>query len=355
MLPGEVVITNQINKALQFYFNGKKYSKIAVLVDENTLRHCYPLVKKIIPEHLIITISSGESHKQLATCEKIWLALTKAEFDRKSLMINIGGGVIGDMGGFCAATYKRGINFINLPTTLLAQVDASVGGKLGIDFYGFKNHIGVFNSPDSVIIFPEFLKTLPSNEVRSGFAEVIKHHLIYDAKAWPTLVAMPFEKQPWEKIIHHSTAIKETIVEQDPLEGGLRKILNFGHTIGHAIESFFLEIPGEKLLHGEAIAIGMVAESFISMERSGLSSLEYEQISNYIIGQFSPKVIDETNFKAISDLALQDKKNEGGKINCTLLSTIGNAVFDVTINAQDIYNGLSNYNTLLADRYKESN
>ncbi len=348
-----IVITDDLKQPITQFLSKKKYAKIAVLVDENTAQYCYPIVKNHLPDHTLITIKSGEEHKDLDTCQVIWRQLTEKAFDRKSLVINLGGGVIGDMGGFCAATYKRGIDFLNLPTTLLSQVDASVGGKLGVDFAGFKNHIGVFQDPQMVIIYPKFLSTLPFIELRSGFAEVIKHHLIYDNEGWSNLINITLDKQPWPSVIRHSTIVKSKIVEADPLESGLRKILNFGHTIGHAVESFHLDIPEKKLLHGEAIAIGMIAETYLSVIKTGLPQSDYEAISDFLIRQYNTKPIAESNFEEISALALQDKKNEGGIINCSLLSSIGKSVYDIPINREEIHQALNAYNSLLMAKGQE--
>ncbi len=250
-----------ISQSLPAFLRANSYTKIQVIVDENTFKYCYPSIKPFLEKHNIIKIKSGESQKNLETCQKIWQAMTDNELDRHSIVINLGGGVIGDMGGFCASTYKRGIDFIQIPTTLLSQVDASVGGKLGIDFQGLKNHIGVFQIPNAVLIDADFLKTLSYNELRSGFAEVIKHCLIMDGKKWDEIRRKDFEEQELEDLIAHSVNIKQHIVEADPTEKGLRKILNFGHTLGHAIETYFLGKPKLHLLHGEAIAAGMICEA----------------------------------------------------------------------------------------------
>ena len=202
------------------------HSKAAILVDENTKRDCLPKLPQL-DNSIIIEIKSGEEYKNINTCNFIWKQLTAHQFDRNSLLINLGGGVIGDMGGFAASTYKRGIDFIHVPTTLLAMVDASVGGKLGIDFKDFKNQIGLFNNPESVLIFPEFLETLPENQLKSGFAEVVKHALISDKILWGKLTNTSFESLDWKAIIETSIQIKNTIVLADPLEKGDRKKLNF--------------------------------------------------------------------------------------------------------------------------------
>lgn len=326
----------------KFAFEKLNYSKIIVLVDQNTAKHCYPLLKPLLPAHELIEIESGEKNKNLRTCEKIWQKLTDFQTDRNALMINLGGGVIGDMGGFCAATFKRGIDFIQIPTTLLSQVDASVGGKLGIDFQGFKNHIGVFQLPKNVIIDTVFLQTLPANELRSGFAEVIKHCLITDKKEWKKISKKELKDLNLQKIVAHSVGIKEKVVTEDPTEKGLRKILNFGHTVGHAVEGFYLETP-QKLLHGEAIAVGMIAESWISLKKGLISKKKLAEIENYIF-QIFPKIdFSAQDIPNITPLALQDKKNSGKKIKASLLTDIGVCDYDIEISEQEIAESLLYY------------
>ena len=296
------------------------YSKVAILVDENTKRDCLHKLPKI-ENALIIEIKSGEEYKNISTCNFIWEQLTINNFDRNSLLINLGGGVIGDMGGFCAATYKRGIEFIHIPTTLLAMVDASVGGKLGIDFKGFKNQIGLFNNPKAVLISPEFLETLAESELKSGFAEVVKHALISDNSLWVKLKNTPFTDLDWEDIIDTSVQIKNKIVLADPFEKGERKKLNFGHTFGHAIESYYLE-KGTPISHGEAVFMGMILET----EISDLSETDKNEIKNYILSNFAlPYTPKKSN---LHKFLINDKKNQNGKINFTLLGGIGNCSFD---------------------------
>ncbi|AFM03903.1 3-dehydroquinate synthetase [Bernardetia litoralis DSM 6794] len=348
--------------------------QVAVLVDENTKRDCYPILDKVfenakLSKPLLIEIPSGETNKTLETCTHIWYELTQNHFDRNSILLNLGGGVIGDMGGFCASTYKRGIDFIQIPTTLLSQVDASVGGKLGIDFNGFKNHIGLFQIPSKVWIHTPFLNTLPQNEIRSGFAEVIKHTLIADKKAWQNLLQNNilsknnFENQSnvnnqndfWDKIVAHSVALKAQITEADPTEKGLRKILNFGHTIGHAIESYFIEENKKDnntkpvFLHGEAIALGMIAESYFSAflcknsNQKFISPTDFEEIKNYIFIIFKDVIIDfrkiiqdENILQEITKWAKQDKKNAQNIILTCALQEIGKATFDIPISESQI-------------------
>ena len=344
-LPSNIEITDEISKTLNTYLVQSGFQKIGVLVDSNTSVHCYPLLETALPEHFIINIASGEKHKDLSTCNGIWEEMTYHQMDRGSLMINLGGGVIGDMGGFCAATYKRGIQFLNIPTTLLAQVDASLGGKLGVDFQGFKNHIGIFKEPAKVIIHSNFLLTLPTAELRSGFAEVIKHALISDQPYWTKIQSMGLEDQPWNEHIAHSVAAKHQIVLQDPLEKGIRKTLNFGHTVGHAVERHYLHEP-DPLLHGEAIAVGMICESYLSSKKKGLQDSYLKEISEYLIQTFGRVAIPQEELNAIAKNALQDKKNQNGQIMCTLLEGIGQATYDTSITLMEIEESLNFYNSL---------
>jgi len=340
-------VTTNIQQSITSFLKGKKYSKIAILVDENTEEHCLPLILDALPDHYLITIQSGEENKNLTTCEDIWHALTEAGFDRKGLLINLGGGVIGDMGGFVASTYKRGFHFLNIPTTLLSQVDASVGGKLGIDFNGFKNHIGIFNEPQNVLICTDFYTTLPIREIRSGFAEVIKHGLIYDKSYWEQISQVTHESANWTMLVGRSIDIKKEVVKQDPYESGLRKILNFGHTIGHAIESYFLEISGQRLLHGEAIAIGMICEAYLSKKITGLSDEALKAITSYLIKIYEPKALDVKLFEDILQLTIQDKKNEGGVVQFSLLKEIGSSTINIPLGLPDMIDSLYYFNKQL--------
>jgi 3-dehydroquinate synthase len=326
------------------------WSAVFVLVDENTHFCCYPLIAPVLPlAHELIVIPAGEIHKNLQTCQIIWQALTNVQADRNALLINLGGGVIGDMGGFCAATYKRGISFIQIPTTLLSQVDASIGGKLGIDFQGLKNHIGIFKEPDYVLIDTCFLHTLPLRELRSGFAELLKHSLIADAKAWREISEpADFQTIDWQKVVPHSIALKQSVVEQDPTEKGLRKILNFGHTIGHAIESYFLENePVEnRLLHGEAVAIGMIAEAWLAVRKTLLPQESYEEIKRYLLSLYGKVAIRQDAIPYIARLALQDKKNQSGVISLSLIDRIGSCQFNITATQAEIEKAIWVYSEL---------
>ena len=324
------------------------YSKIVVLVDENTKQHCLPLLlsntKIKTPE--VIEIPSGEAHKNIDTCNHIWRQMIDNQLDRNALMINLGGGVIGDMGGFCASTFKRGIDFIQVPTTLLSQVDSSIGGKLGIDFGNVKNSIGLFKNPKAVFINPDFLKTLSKREIRSGFAEMIKHGLIADSQIWNELkVIEDFENVDWIKHIVPSLIIKKQIVEADPFEKNVRKKLNFGHTIGHAIESLALD-SGDALLHGEAIAAGMICESWQAMKNGHLPEKDLNEIVAYILKIFGKVDLTELPSSDLIALMRNDKKNEGNAINFTFLSQPGNALINQTCEENMIIESLKYYNQL---------
>ncbi len=287
----EVFIGDDVFNVLNEYLRAYQNSKIFILVDENTLKHCVTELitqNEILHNAEILEIDSGEENKILDVCYQLWKTLADYKADRQSLLINLGGGVITDMGGFIASTYKRGIDFINIPTTLLSQIDASVGGKTGVDFEGLKNIIGVFNEAKGVFIYPNFLKTLDKRQMLSGYAEALKHALIKDANYWIDLQqGLLFDADNWTNLVTRSVTIKNDIVLSDPLEKNERKLLNFGHTIGHAIESFSLENDQLPLCHGEAIAIGMICESYISNKKNRLSSNDLESITLTINKSYS--------------------------------------------------------------------
>lgn len=345
MLPDNILLTQNPQADLQAFLNKKRYSKVIVLVDENTRKHCYPIVEKVLPEHFCIEIKSGEEHKTLATCSIIWQAMTDQALDRHAVMIVLGGGVLGDMGGFCAATYKRGIDFILIATTLLAQADASIGGKLAVDFNHFKNHIGVFQLPALTLLYSGFFKTLPYAELRSGFAEVVKHALISDKIMWDHIRTKTLEEQDWDQLVLHSVKYKAHVVTVDPKEKGLRKILNAGHTIGHAIESYLLA-SGNKVMHGEAIAAGLIAEARISLERGLLSENSFNDITSYLLKIFGKIKFEHSQLEDIASLTLQDKKNKGNKILSVLLDGIGNAQLDCEISLDEVKDAIDFYRSL---------
>ncbi len=333
-----------ISESLATFFDQNEYSHIAILVDEFTNKYCLPIIQDLLPSNFTkILIKSGEHHKNLATCEQVWDRMTKANMDRHSLLVNLGGGVIGDLGGFCASTYKRGIDFIQIPTTLLAQVDASVGGKLGIDFHGLKNHIGVFQLPKAVLIDPKFIDTLSIQQKKSGFAEIIKHCLIRDEKEWSAIRQQSFEELDLSKLIAHSVAIKEAVVLEDPKEAGLRKILNFGHTLGHAIETYLLDKGKRKILHGEAIAIGMIVEAFISHQRDLISLQELEEIESYLFENYGRVKLHTEEISKIIALTAQDKKNKGKEIRFSLLTGLGDCGYDIPVSASEMKKAIQYY------------
>ena len=345
MLPENVLLSSDITTDLSVFLSRKRYSQLMVLTDENTHKHCYPRIAAALPAHTVTTIASGEEAKNIQTCVQIWQAMTDRALDRHAAAIVLGGGVMGDMGGFCAATYKRGIEFVLIPTTLLAQADASIGGKLGVDFNHFKNHIGVFQLPALTLLYSGFLDTLPQPELRSGFAEVIKHALISDQAMWDRIRTQPLARQEWDALIRHSAEFKSSVVEQDPKEAGLRKILNAGHTIGHALESYLLE-HNRRILHGEAVAAGLIAEAWIALQRSMITDDAFRQITAYILSIYGKAVFAEEETEAIAALTLQDKKNKGNRVLSVLLDGIGRARWDCEISLEEVKRALSFYRTV---------
>lgn len=339
-LPSNILFSPDLKKDLETVISKKPYSQIVVLTDTNTRKVCYPKLK-LTGAHTVLEMDAGEESKNLDTCIKIWSELTKLKIDRKGLLIVLGGGVPGDLGGFCAATYKRGIDFVLAPTTLLSQVDASVGGKLGIDFEQFKNHIGVFQTPVATIIYTPFLGTLPKTELRSGFAEVIKHCLISDKAMWDVIKKKKLEEQDWQALTMHSVKFKADVVRIDPRETGLRKVLNFGHTIGHALESYFLT-SNNRILHGEAIAIGMIAESWIAHQKGLLTKEELDEIKKYFIQIYGMVTLPKEKSEILK-LVLQDKKNVGDKILIAVPDGIGQSKWDVEVTEVEISKALDYY------------
>jgi 3-dehydroquinate synthase len=293
----------------------------------------------------VIEVKSGEEQKNLDTCVQIWKDLTGYALDRHAVLLVLGGGVLGDMGGFCAATYKRGIDFILIPTTLLSQVDASIGGKLGVDFEHLKNHIGVFQQPALTLLYTGFLKTLPEAELRSGFAEVIKHTLISDNAMWNQISKKSLQQQDWDGLLKHSVTFKAHVTTEDPKEKGLRKILNAGHTIGHAVESYLLG-SGHRILHGEAIALGMIAEGFIAHQRNMLNAEDFTHITNYILSVYGKVILNDKQIEEAAQLTVQDKKNKGNKILCVLQDGIGRARWDCEISLDEVKRALAFYQSL---------
>lgn len=336
---------NQLNT----YIKEQNPSIIFILVDTNTHNDCLPRFMERLESNDVIVevmeIPEGEDHKTIDICMGVWEALSEYGADRKSLLINLGGGVVTDLGGFVASTYMRGIPYINFPTSLLAMVDASVGGKTGVDLGALKNQVGVINEGKIVGIDTEFLNTLPQNQMVSGFSEMLKHGLIYDKEYWNILTHLEnVDISELDTLIYDSVIIKNKIVSQDPTEQGLRKTLNFGHTLGHAIESYFLENADKPpLLHGEAIAIGMVLESYISTKVCGLSKSDLNSIVSGIFKSFSKVNIEKNDINVVLELLKFDKKNSHGKINFVLLEGIGKPKIDCEVKNQTILEAFEYY------------
>ena len=348
-LPSYNIYIGHIQPAIRNFVRNGGHSRVCVLVDENTEVHCLPILRTYLEDQPleVITIPAGEIHKNIRTCAYIWKSMMEHKIDRNALVINLGGGVIGDMGGFCASTFKRGINFVQVPTTLLSQVDASVGGKLGIDFADVKNSIGLFRDPGAVFIDPAFLRTLSPREIRSGFAEIIKHCLISDREKWEVIRDISsLDTVNWTPLIVHSVLIKKQIVASDPYEKGLRKALNFGHTIGHAVESFFLETT-DPLLHGEAIAVGMIGESFLSQQVVGLPKDQLTEVREFMARIYPQPLIPTDAFDQLLGLMLNDKKNIQGRINFSLINPLGQVHVNQEASTEQIKASLSFYNDLV--------
>lgn len=311
------------------------FPKVFVLVDENTARFCLPVLMGKVGDIDVtntISIPCGEEYKTLKTVSFIWEKLTEMGASRDSLLLNLGGGVITDMGGFAASTFKRGMHFINIPTTLLGQVDAALGGKTGVDFQEFKNHIGTFSNPEAVIVDPVFLETLDDLQWKSGFAEVLKYGFIMDKSLLDLIGDRSYReiKDDLEGIIVKSAQDKIKIVEEDGLETGLRKILNFGHTAGHALETWFLK-NGNPVTHGEAVAAGMICEAWISSHFTGFSQDDLQELINIIDKSFERLSFPASVFDELLQLTRQDKKVRGNLSRYSLLKTCGESVFDIPV------------------------
>lgn len=323
-------------------------TQIFVFTDEIVVKDCYPLIKDLLPSHQLIVMPEGEIHKTLETCVNVWRILTIANADRKSCLINLGGGVIGDMGGFIAGCYKRGIAYIQIPTTLLSMVDASTGAKTGIDFLGFKNQLGLFNEPEAIVLHTGFLQSLSRRHLLAGFAEVIKHYAIADKDAFYNLLKVDVLgiDVNWENLVRKNIAIKTSIAEKDPYEKKDRKALNFGHTIGHALESHYLN-SSTTLLHGEAVAAGMLIESIISFQFGKISEEELQQIIVLLKRHYTLLPVQKHDQATIVNLIYQDKKNENGQVLMTLLEGIGNYSVNNSVNNKSIAEAFQHYNRIV--------
>ncbi len=313
-----------------------KYSKRYLLVDENTEKYCLPVFKEKLPDisiNGVLQIPSGEENKNINQCINLWEMLTQQLAERDSILINLGGGVVTDIGGFVAATYKRGMDFVNIPTTLLGQIDAAIGGKTGVDFMNFKNLVGLFTDPKAVIIDPVFLKTVEDAYWQSGFAELLKYGLILDHDLWDMIDGRFYKSIPqdnWNQLIVKAAKDKIDIVRYDSNERGIRRILNFGHTVGHAIESYYLKNK-KAITHGQAVAAGMICESWISTRMADLNCNSQENIVETIDRSFGRLDFREENIPELLQLMKQDKKVRNGKAKFSLLRRLGKAVHDVEL------------------------
>ena len=326
-----VIISTNLESEIAEALAECEHDKIFVLTDETTVVKCWPVVENYfsLRDAKVITIGATDTHKDLDTMVHVWKSLGEGGASRHSCMINLGGGMVTDLGGFAAATFKRGINFINIPTTLLSMVDASVGGKTGINFGGLKNEIGVFCDSKFVILDTEFLRTLDAENICSGYAEMLKHGLISDEKMWTELVGFDLahpDLQQLQRMVGDSVAVKERIVEQDPHEHGIRKALNLGHTFGHAFESWALK--RKPVLHGYAVAFGLIPELYLSVMKTGFPTEKMRQTVNFIKEYYGSLPITCDDYDELIELMRHDKKNQDGIINFTLLGGIG----DIRIN-----------------------
>ena len=344
------IIFDESLSYLKAFLEEKNYTQVIILADSNTAQLCYPVLIQLLPElstaPLIVT-PDGENNKNLDACQEIWAKMLEVHTDRKAVLINLGGGVIGDMGGFSAACYKRGIDFIQIPTTVLSQVDSSIGGKLGVDFKYGKNLIGVFKNPALVIISTVWLKTLEKRQIVNGFAEIYKHALIQAPEQWKVLAeTKELPPQNFEQILYDSLLVKKQVVEADPFEKHWRKILNFGHTIGHAIEANSLQQDDHPLFHGEAIAVGMIMEAYIGTITSGFPKSDLDKIVQVLTRQYGYYSIPENSEQAIWEAMLLDKKNKNQQILAVVLQAIGQPDIDVEITYELFEQTLNFYKSL---------
>ena len=328
----QVFVGSSALEELKSHLSGVFSNKetIFVLADENTLEHCFPVLVRAVPQLATankIVVKAGDNNKTLVSCERIWNEMAVAGGNRRSLLINLGGGMITDMGGFAASVFHRGMEYINVPTSLLGMIDASIGGKTGIDLYSLKNLIGIFSPPECVYVWPDFLHTLPYRQLTSGYAEMLKHALIADSGFWLQLIKTPMAViSNWEALIIKAIGIKVEIVNKDIKEHGMRAKLNFGHTIGHAIETYSLRHDENPLAHGEAIAMGMICEAYISYRLLDFSHAQRDEVVKQILLNFSHYKIPVEAIDELVEITNYDKKNEKGQLVFTLLKNIGNSV-----------------------------
>jgi 3-dehydroquinate synthase len=343
-----VVICKDFKAEVEAFLSALKYDKVFVLTDTNTKEKCYPMVREIpqLSNAPVFTVGAGDTNKNINEVVELWKRLSESGASRNSLLINLGGGMITDMGGFVGATFKRGIKNINIPTTLMSSVDAAVGGKTGINFNGLKNEIGSFYPPECVFIYNEFLRTLDRDNILSGYAEMIKHALISSRDIYSNVLSYDPDGdkgiEPLNDLVAQSVAVKERIVEEDPKEHGIRKALNLGHTIGHAYESLSFR-KSSPMLHGHAVAAGLIAELYLSHKVCGFPMKDLTQITHYIKSLYPAFIHDCKDYESLYELMTHDKKNEGGIINFTLLSDIGKVQINQSVNKETILSALDFY------------
>lgn len=340
----KVVISGNLERDLVSAISECEHDRIFVLTDETTQQLCWPKIKnfKALKDCTPIIIKATDTHKNLDTLSQVWQALSNGGATRHSLMINLGGGMVTDLGGFAASTFKRGIDFINIPTTLLAMVDASVGGKTGINFGGLKNEIGVFSDSRFVIINTQFLDTLDHDNICSGYAEMLKHGLISDERTWAELVTFDLDTpdlSQLQRMVAESIKVKERIVEADPHEHGIRKALNLGHTMGHAFESFAMR-RGTPILHGYAVAYGLISELYMSARKTAFPTDRMHQTVRFIRENYGTLNITCDDYPTLIELMRHDKKNTSGIINFTLLGNVGDIRINQTANEEEIKEAL---------------
>ena len=343
-----LIYSNDVDATLNAIVGGGNYNLVVVLVDENTRQLVLPRLP-ILNNTQIIEIQSGDENKNLTTLKSVWQQLENLGATRQSLLVNLGGGVVTDLGGMAAATFKRGIHFVNVPTTLLAAVDAAVGGKTGINFMGLKNEIGVFACAEDVIVSTCFFDTLPPEELKSGFAEMLKHGMLSTHEEFLQLLETDFDNIDFEnllKILQSSIQVKQRIVEEDPTEKGLRKTLNLGHTVGHAFEMKTLD-DSKPVSHGYAVAWGLVVETVLSHIIKGFPSADLYSLANFVRTNYGSFKITCDDYDYLIGIMRHDKKSYNGEINCTLLKACGEPLIDNTISDDDIKAALDIYRDLM--------
>ncbi len=347
MAAQNVIICKNLQSELQNFLQSVKYDKLFVLTDSNTLELCLPMLKEVpqLQGAPVITVEAGDTNKNIEQVTAIWMRLCNEGASRNSLLLNVGGGMITDMGGFVAATFKRGIHSVNVPTTLMASVDAAVGGKTGINFNGLKNEIGSFYPPLCVLIDSSFLKTLDRDNLLSGYAEMVKHALISNMETYHAILSFDLDRVDYtllNQMVAQSVAVKERIVEEDPKEMGIRKALNLGHTVGHAYESLSFR-KGRPVLHGHAVAAGLVSELYLSYKKCGFPMEILSQVVYYLKKYYPPFFFNCDDYEALYELMTHDKKNEGGIINFTLLSQVGEVQINQSVTKEKVLESFDFY------------